>query len=181
MITIYLDMDGVLCDFDRRFMELFENREYDPRLFREAVLRHRIFETLDWMPHGKELLDSIRQLCLIFNSIHPGIIRTEILSSTGTSETVIREQAMLQKSFWLDKHGIDFPRNFSTSKVEKSKWAHKSAILIDDRLGCVHPFRTKGGNAVLHEDKDYLSTLFQVGHYIAEIVHPGYTRGNMDL
>jgi len=177
MITIYLDMDGVLCDFDRRFMELFENREYDPRLFREAVLRHRIFETLEWMPHGKELLEGIVQL----EDSYPPIVQIEILSSTGTSETVIREQAMLQKSSWLDKHGIEFPRNFSTSKVEKSKWAHKSAILIDDRLGCVHPFRTKGGNAVLHEDKDYLSTLSQVRHYITEILRLGYTCGNMDL
>jgi hypothetical protein len=177
MITIYLDMDGVLCDFDRRFMELFEHREYDPRLFREAVLRHRIFETLDWMPHGKELLEGIVQ---IRNSYSP-TVQLEILSSTGTSELVIREQAIAQKSSWLDKHGIDLPRNFSTSKVEKSKWAHKGAILIDDRPGCVLPFRTRDGRAVLHEDRDYLFTLSQVRDYITEILRLGYTCGNMDL
>lgn len=175
MITIYLDMDGVLCNFDRRFDELNKNRSFSHGLYRESVLRHRIFETLDWMPHGKKLLDGI---CQIEDSYRK-VVQLEILSSTGTSETTIREQAMLQKSFWLDQQGIDFPRNFSTSKVEKSKWAHRSAILIDDRPGCVDPFRAKGGRAVLHEDKNYLSTLSQVRHHITEILRIGYICGNI--
>lgn len=174
MITIYLDMDGVLCNFDKKFMELFSHREYDPRLFRQAVLDHKIFLDLEWMPNGLELYRGVM-------SIPSHLAKVEILSSTGTAETLIKHEAMVQKQQWLYHHDISLPTNFSSSKREKAKWSHPRAILIDDREGCVEPFRLSGGRAILHRDEDWKSTIDQLASHVKDCWTRDNLCGNIDL
>jgi hypothetical protein len=164
-------MDGVLCNFDKRFMELFSHREYDPRLFRQAVLDHKIFLDLEWMPHGKEIYNYVMSISRV---------KVEILSSTGTSEKTIRHEAMVQKQQWLYHHDIPLKANFSSSKREKAKWAHPRAILIDDREGCVEPFRLSGGRAILHRDEKWTETLDQLEETYTEIWTRDNLCGNID-
>lgn len=49
MITLYLDMDGVLADFDKEYMK-HDPEKKDRESFREAVLNDKIFTKLDFMP-----------------------------------------------------------------------------------------------------------------------------------
>ena len=51
MITLYLDMDGVLCNFDKAY-RAFDPKKEDRKKFRESVMTYKIFEDLEaW--HGE--------------------------------------------------------------------------------------------------------------------------------
>jgi len=141
MITLYLDMDGVLCDFDIAFKSL---RTYatDGKRFRAAVMQYKIFEDLEFMPDTQVLLNHVSKL-----DKH---IDVQILTSMGTFEPDQGQAAREQKQKWLDKWNIPYKANFVRSKEEKSLYAHKFAILIDDSPGCITPFLAKGGQGILH-------------------------------
>ena len=140
MITLYLDMDGVLANFDKKFKEI---KSYDPDhiKFRDAVMIHRIFEDLEFMPDTQKLLNHVSKL----NHIH-----IEILTSMGTFDPERGFHAKAQKMHWLDKHNIPYKPNFVRTKTEKAQYADSNSILIDDSAGCINPFIAAGGHGILH-------------------------------
>ena len=87
MITLYLDMDGVLADFHREYDKIDPNRE-DRKKFRSAVIDHKIFTKLDFMSDTQELLNHVCKL---------NGIRIEILTSMGTHDPFQANEARTQK------------------------------------------------------------------------------------
>jgi phosphoglycolate phosphatase-like HAD superfamily hydrolase len=140
MITLYLDMDGVLCNFDKAYRSL-RTHATDGKRFRAAVMDYKIFEDLEFMPDTQELLNYVTKL---------DSIQIEILTSMGTFESDQGNEAKRQKQKWLDKWNIPYKANFVRSKEEKAKFAHDRAILVDDSPGCINPFAAKGGHGILH-------------------------------
>lgn len=140
MNTLYLDMDGVLCNFDKAYRSL-RTGATDGERFRSAVLEHHIFENLEFMPDAHELLDFVRTL---------DNVNIEILTSMGTFDVERGNAAKTQKQIWLDKHNISYKANFVRCKEEKSIYAHDRAILVDDSIGCILPFNAKGGHGIHH-------------------------------
>jgi 5'(3')-deoxyribonucleotidase len=140
MITLYLDMDGVLADFNKEYTK-YDPLKEDRKKFRSAVLEHRIFEKLDFLSDTQELLNHVSKL---------KDINIEILTSMGTHETVQGDSAKSQKIKWLNEKNIPYRANFSRSKEEKAKWATPTSILVDDSIGCIEPFIAKGGHGILH-------------------------------
>jgi hypothetical protein len=140
MITLYLDMDGVLCNFDKAYRSL-RTHATDGKRFRAAVMDYHIFEDLEFMPDTQELLTYVSKL---------DGIKIEILTSLGTFDVLQGNAAKSQKQKWLDTWKIPYKANFVRSKEEKSKFAHDKAILVDDSPGCIDPFNAKGGHGILH-------------------------------
>ena len=140
MITLYLDMDGVLCNFDKAYRKLDPDKA-DRKKFREAVFVHKIFEDLEFMHDTQELLNYVSKL--------EGIT-IEILTSMGTFDEQQGNEAKSQKLKWLAEKNLPYKANFVRSKEEKSKFAHENAILVDDSPGCINPFNVKGGHGILH-------------------------------
>lgn len=141
MITLYLDMDGVLANFDKKYRELDPHKD-DKIRFRDAVMIHRIFEDLEFMPDTQELLNHVSRL---------RGINIEILTSMGTFDTTRGTQAKMQKMHWLAKKNIPYKANFVRTKAEKAQYATPESILIDDSVGCINPFIAKGGHGILHK------------------------------
>ena len=141
MITLYLDMDGVLCNFDKAYRSL-RTHATDGKRFHAAVMDYHIFEDLEFMSDAQELLNYVSKL--------EGI-KIEILTSMGTFDVQQGNESKRQKQVWLDKWNIPYKANFVRSKEEKSLYAHKFAILIDDSPGCITPFLTKEGQGILHK------------------------------
>ena len=139
-ITLYLDMDGVLADFNKEYTK-FDPQKEDRKKFRDSVLTHKIFEKLDFMPDTQVLLNHVSRL---------NGVRIEILTSMGTHEPFQASEAKSQKQRWLDKHNIPYKANFVHSKQEKAKYATPTSILIDDSVGCIDPFNAAGGHGILH-------------------------------
>lgn len=139
-ITLYLDMDGVLADFNKEYTK-FDPLKEDRKKFRSAVIDHKIFEKLDFMPDTQELLNHVCKL-------HG--VTIEILTSMGTHDPFQANEARTQKLAWLNKHNIPYKANFVHNKQEKAKYANPRSILIDDSVGCISPFNAAGGHGILH-------------------------------
>lgn len=140
MITLYLDMDGVLADFNKEYLK-FDPQKEDRKKFRDSVMTYGIFERLDFMPDAQELLNHVSRL---------RGVNVEILTSMGTHEPTQGEEAKRQKIKWLNAKNIPYKPNFTRNKEEKANYATPHSILIDDSSGCIGPFVAAGGHGILH-------------------------------
>ena len=149
MITLYLDMDGVLADFNKEYTK-FDPLKEDRKKFRSAVLEHQIFTKLDFLPDTQELLNHVSKL-------HG--VTVEILTSMGTHDPVQGEAAKQQKLQWLNKYNIPYRANFVRNKEEKAQYATPRSILIDDSVGCISPFNEAGGHGILHTNSSNTNSI----------------------
>lgn len=151
---IYLDMDGVIADFEKRYVELFKvqpssTREYKEfNKFFDKFIADGHFETLELMPDAMDLVRALR------NALPP----TQILSSTASEK---RHKAISeQKIKWLETQGIDFQRNLVPGKELKKRYARTDTLIIDDTESVIDDWRAAGGVAILH--KNVADTLVQL-------------------
>ena len=143
---IYLDMDGVIADFDRRYKELYkmlpreaeEHKEFD-KYFTQFIDGNH-FATLDLMPDAMQLINFLRTLK----------IPTEILSSSSSEkrDPLVRPQ----KLDWLKKNNIEFPAVIVPGKRHKKEYSNKNTLLIDDTGVNIDQWRREGGIGILHSD-----------------------------
>lgn len=143
---LYLDMDGVLANFDEAFKAL-DGSPVDRVKFKKAVMEDKIFRNLNFMLDTEQLLTHVRSL---------KDIDIEILTSVGTYDPFVGQEVRNQKTTWLKERNINYKPNFVRSKSEKAKYALQSVnfipnILIDDSPGCVDPFNAAGGRGILHK------------------------------
>jgi hypothetical protein len=143
---IYLDMDGVIADFNKRYKELYkiEPKEADTYKtfdkFFTMFIAERQFATLNLMPDAMELINYLRSL----------EVPTEILSSTSSEkrDAEIRKQ----KIEWLNNQNIEFPVNLVPGKRFKRDFSNSNSLLIDDTSQNIDQWRVEGGIGILHTD-----------------------------
>lgn len=162
-ITLYLDMDGVLSNFEKAYRAMWNEFTFDRQRFREAVMQREIFRTLELMPNALSFIEGVKKIERLYG------LNVEILTSTGTHNSEMKLLGIQQKTDWLKSHGITWKPNFVSSKPEKSKYAGPYNLLVDDHIGCINPFREKGGIGFLHVDAEYETTLEKLGWCLDEL------------
>lgn len=160
MITLYLDMDGVVANFDKAYRAYDPTNVYDRKKFRSAVMEQKIFEDLEPMPNANILLSHVASL----RNVH-----IEMLTSMGTHDPAQGAEAKRQKMVWLRKHNIRYKANFVRNKEEKAKYATPESILIDDSVGCIEPFVKESGHGILHNDATIRNTLMSLDTIILQL------------
>ena len=146
IIKIYLDMDGVIADFDKKYKELYNIAPKDADTYKTfdkfftTFIAERQFAKLDLMPDALLLINYLKSLS----------VPTEILSSTSSEkrDAEIREQ----KVEWLHKHNLTFPINLVPGKRLKRNFSNPNSILIDDTAQNIDQWRAEGGVGILHTD-----------------------------
>ncbi len=154
---LFLDMDGVLVDFERGVKELTGTSIADfgkslGRMWKAVAGVGDFYAKLHWMPDGKELWDALSPL-------GPSIL-TGVPHGHGWAD---------QKRVWIRKHLEYFPKTIIKSPgrtkldcaleafgmeaiPEDEKW-----ILVDDTPKMGNAWTAGGGVFILH--KDTASTL----------------------
>ena len=149
MKTLYLDMDGVLCNFNKRYMELFGEEAASTRERKEFTEQWKLFieggnfATLDWFPGAIELLDYVKTL--------EDKVSVQILSSSGGE--LFHGRVVEQKLQWLKDHGITYIPNITNGSRKKAMYAFgNDTILVDDTDYVIKAFMDAGGIGILHRD-----------------------------
>jgi len=165
---LYLDMDGVLCSFENRYLELFDESpgsSRDRKNFSSnwtKFIEGENFATLDWNPGGQELLAYVRTI--------PNI-EIEMLTSSGGMK--YHNEVTIQKTQWLCERGIEYKINTVPGRKLKAPYATPTTILVDDTPDVIESFGNAGGIAILH--KDVNETIDKLKFYCEEYVLPPHT------
>ncbi len=145
--TVYVDMDGVIADFDKGFREITGRNSdsvQDQELWAaiDAHGKAKFFGELDWMPGGKEL----------WNFITNNFLKVKILSALGKSDK-IDKQTTQGKLAWL-RHNIPALQLddiiLVQNKHRKKHECKPGDIIIDDNLVVIQEWNSKGGIGILH-------------------------------
>lgn len=149
-MKIYLDMDGVLTNFEKRYVEKFGMFPKDADKRRQhfwdnwkQIVDDADFETLDKHDGCDELLETIA-------FFEKEGIPVEILSSSGGGYS--HDMVVEQKKAWLKKHNIEYVANIVPGGGHKARYASPWNILIDDTEHVIDRYKAAGGTAILHKD-----------------------------
>lgn len=152
-------MDGVLCNFERRYFELYKELPgsmRDRKLFNknwDDFVLTKQFEKLDWWPGGEQLVEYVNSL--------PDVT-VEILSSSGGEK--YHTEVTQQKKNWLESKGLNFEANIVPGRKKKSFYASPDSILIDDTYDVIQSFNDAGGIGIHH--KEIGNTLMLLKHIV---------------
>jgi 5'(3')-deoxyribonucleotidase len=166
---LYCDMDGVLTDFEKRFLEMLrkEGPKYYSKETIAQVSRPKHFTSIEgetefwklidqyvgisfwsemeWMPNGKQLWDFIEPY-------HPTILTSPSRDNTSR----------LGKKMWVRNHLSPAPPVEFRFGSAKADFANENAILIDDKPSNLRAFAAKGGIAIECKDGDVQSVINQL-------------------
>lgn len=142
---IFVDMDGVLTNFDKAVQDLGEKaalglvegaKDEDRDYMYEAIDKAGVefWSTMEWTPDGKKLWDFLKPY------------KPALLSSPG--QLLYAEAGKTQ---WVAEN---IPGTTLLLEPDKYRYAERDAILIDDMMDNVSAWEEQGGTGILFEDTD---------------------------
>lgn len=163
MINVYLDLDGVIFNFNKIYKQLLGEWEVAEKgqNFTKAIYEYKIFEDLPLCSNALSLYVTLTDM------EKQGLIRVEILSSTGSPDKPEQQlEVIRQKRIALKKHGINFPDNYTIHKGNKKLFATPKSILIDDHTENVNDFTKAGGYGILYVDGMDFRPIYDMVDYL---------------
>lgn len=138
--SLFVDLDGVLADFDNHFLDVHGQffRDYrDEVAWDKLIAIPNFWLDLPLMPDAKMLWEELTRH-------HIPIV---ILSSPGTHDEF---RARIQKRQWVDYHfGTYVPIVFRQRKF-KQLFAAPDCVLIDDMENTISEWNDQGGVGIHH-------------------------------
>lgn len=151
---IYVDMDGVLTDFERRFEQfagvspdeftsqktIQVGKEKADEQFWDLVDKQigvRFWAGMPWMPEGEKLYQYIKKS------------KPTILTSPSRDES-----SRIGKGVWVKRNMPNVPVKFGYKASGKAKYAGPNKILIDDREDNIQAWKAAGGIGILFKSTE---------------------------
>jgi hypothetical protein len=145
--TIFCDLDGVLVDFDKGYLELTGKPTHHAyvqdsilfwRNFKDSLQAKKMREVeywanLDWMSDGRELWSYIKPY-------------TPYMLTAPSRD----DQSKEGKTMWVNQHLTGFKSIIFKLAKYKSDLSKPGRILIDDRADTIERWNNNGGIGILH-------------------------------
>lgn len=154
MFKLYVDMDGVLTDFNKQLLdklnfEIDKNSKTLPQEVWKKInsIGKSFWSSMDWTHDGKKLWNHIKK----YNPI--------ILTSPSNHPSSIEG-----KKEWIENNIPDAPYILES---EKEKYAKENHILIDDRPDNIKKWENNNGIGILHTN--YVSTIEKLQNILSNI------------
>lgn len=147
--TVYVDMDGVVADFDQGVNNITNGRYGDPdysksQMWRDIKYynqyRDLFYETLPKKTDADQLMRFVDET---FDTVI-------FLTATGTAFKGIAQQ----KRNWINSNYPGHKVITVVKTADKAVYANPSCILIDDRSKAIDPWVRAGGIGVLHDSTE---------------------------
>jgi len=157
MTTLYLDMDGVVADFDEYAEHIIgpvpgPNGIYPDEQWAKIAADPRLYRNLKKTPYADRLVDECRDLA--------ATKEYELVFLTAVPKGNDVKWAFYDKVLWVQNYFPNIPVHFGP--FSKDKWQHcqPGDILIDDRPSNINEWRVAGGIAIHHTNID--ATLYEL-------------------
>ena len=165
MKTLFVDMDGVLSDFDARYQSEFGKLPQEVRDHKERGEYSRLwnkfiddqnFKSLPYFDGAEELIEFINELTNV---------RVCILTSSGGFDR--HRDVQEQKLFWLRSRGIKWPAIVVPGRRFKARFTDgQQTALIDDTFDVIQSFNNAGGLGIHHKPHEKWNTYYQVEQWL---------------
>jgi 5'(3')-deoxyribonucleotidase len=146
MRTIYLDMDGVVADFNKFASDLlgrevgWEGKDLSSKEWDKIASVENFYLKLPLIKESVALVGVANSFSTRFN--------VEFL--TAVPRTTTMPSAALDKKMWIDKYFPGFVVNYGPYSRDKQKWAIPGDILVDDKRSNILEWYNVGGIGILH-------------------------------
>jgi 5'(3')-deoxyribonucleotidase len=150
MTTIYLDMDGVVADFDEYAARTLgippSQGVYPDAIWQQLAQNPRIYRDLIPTPYANTLYQECVKFCLANN------FEWRFLTAVPKGNDI--KFAFHDKVEWAQKYFPGVPVFFGPFSKDKHQHCRPGDILIDDRYSNIEEWRAAGGIAIHHVDID---------------------------
>lgn len=146
MKTLFLDMDGVVADFDEYAMRTLNvppsGGIYSQEIWNQLAANPRIYRELKKTPYADELVEYCRQLC--------NDQKWDLKFLTAVPKGNDVPWAFYDKMSWAWFFFPDIPVMFGPFSKNKYQHCRSGDILVDDRRSNVEEWSDAGGIGILH-------------------------------
>lgn len=148
MNKLYLDMDGVVADFDEYAYRTLgigpAQGIYPENIWQKLAENKRIYRDLIKTTYADVLLENCIEFCKNNNY--------ELLFLTAVPKGNDIPYAFFDKVNWARTHFQNIPVLFGPYSKDKYLHCNGNDILIDDRVSNINAWTTAGGIAIHHTD-----------------------------
>ena len=162
MNTIYLDMDGVVADFDLVVQDMLGhdprvNDRYPESEWIKLRSHQRLYRDLPLCQDANVLVDGVQAL-----AARHGL---RVLFLTAVPKDNDFPWAFSDKIHWAQRYFPDIPVWFGPYSEDKQIRSQSDDVLIDDRASNIDQWRGRGGYGILYSGRaqpvlDELDLLF---------------------
>jgi 5'(3')-deoxyribonucleotidase len=163
MPTLYLDMDGVVADFDEYAARTLgvppSQGIYPDEIWYKLATNARLYRDLIPTPYAAQLVYQCEQFC------NKKKYDLKFLTAVPKGNDV--PWAFNDKVYWARNYFATIPVMFGPFSKDKHQHCQPGDILIDDRASNIEEWRAAGGLAILH--KDYADTVNQLEALLPQV------------
>jgi 5'(3')-deoxyribonucleotidase len=141
---IYVDLDGVLVDFDAEMERIgFKRQDVEGN----SKAKSRFWQTVGRLAREGQPFWGVMKPMVDADQLWNYVKKydAEILSATGHVGNAVEE-----KHAWVKQHIGNVPTHLVRKSENKAEFAAANHILIDDRAKSIDPWVAAGGIGILH-------------------------------
>jgi 5'(3')-deoxyribonucleotidase len=148
MTTIFLDMDGVVADFDSYAKKILGystsgGKRYPPEDWAKISANPRFYYELDICPWANQLVSAVQEVAVLHD------YDIKFLTAIPRANDV--PWCFTDKVLWAQQRWPTIPVWFGPYSHDKHVHCRSGDILIDDRNDNINAWNLAGGLGILHQ------------------------------